>query len=201
MGSSSPDCRTCLLLVAGGVVLSGASPVDRYTWALEVAIVVGVALLLVALRRRFVPSRGLRLLLLAYAAVMLVGAHWTYGHAPPGEWARELLDLERNPYDRFGHVLQGLVPVLVAREWLGPRARPGLLLAAGLAPVLLFELLEPLAAALAPAGVDFVQAQGDPRDTLWDVVCAGAGVSVGLVHTIRTGSGQPQLDQGARLES
>lgn len=181
MAPTPPAPRTALALVAGGVVLSGIAPADRYTWALEVAIVIAIAGLLVALRHRFRPSATLRRWLLVYAAVMLIGAHWTYGQAPPGEWARELLGLERNHFDRLGHLFQGLVPVLAAREWLGLRARPPLLLAAGLAPLALFELLEPAAAALAPAGIDFVQAQGDRWDTLWDSAWAGLGALGAMV--------------------
>ena len=37
---------------------------------------------------------------------------------PLGFALQELLGLERNPYDRIGHLMQGFVPVMIAREVL-----------------------------------------------------------------------------------
>ena len=190
--------RALVGLVVVAAAVSGIGPVDRYTWGLEVAIVVGVGALLAWLRPPV--TRGLARLLMAYALVMLVGAHYTYGEAPPGEWLAGWLGLERNPYDRVGHLLQGLVPasaVLVLGPRLGAMG-PGrrlrvLALAAGLGTVALFEGLELVFAGLAPAGADFVQAQGDPHDTAWDVAFAAVGslLALGLPWGGRAGAAGP----------
>ncbi|MDF1798412.1 MAG: DUF2238 domain-containing protein [Planctomycetota bacterium] len=190
-------------LVMVAAVASGIAPVDRYTWGLELAIVVAVGAGLAWLRPPV--TRGLAWLLVTYALVMLVGAHYTYGQAPPGDWLAGWLGLERNPYDRVGHVFQGLVPayaVLVLAPGAGPdadlagaeaagegglwrallRLQPGVVaLAAALGTVALFEGLELVFAALAPAGADFVQAQGDPNDTAWDVAFAAGGSLLAVV--------------------
>lgn len=47
---------------------------------------------------------------------LLVGAHYTYALTPVGLWVQEAFDLARNPYDRFGHIMQGITPALLARE-------------------------------------------------------------------------------------
>ncbi|WP_373287314.1 DUF2238 domain-containing protein [Streptomyces lacrimifluminis] len=35
-----------------------------------------------------------------------------------GDWARDTFGLDRDPYDRLGHLMQGFVPALLVRELL-----------------------------------------------------------------------------------
>ena len=37
---------------------------------------------------------------------------------PLGHWVQEAFDLARNPYDKLGHLFQGFVPAMAARELL-----------------------------------------------------------------------------------
>jgi putative membrane protein len=53
-----------------------------------------------------------------HAIVLIVGGSYTYARVPLGFHLQEWLDLERNPYDRFGHFMQGFVRALAAREIL-----------------------------------------------------------------------------------
>jgi putative membrane protein len=48
----------------------------------------------------------------------MIGGHYTYAEVPIGEWFQSTFGWQRNNYDKFGHLLQGLVPALVAREIL-----------------------------------------------------------------------------------
>ena len=100
---------------------------------------------------------------------------------------RALLGLARNPYDRFGHLLQGLLPALATRELLLrttplPRGRWLTFLCAcvGFSTGALFEVLEWLAA-LARGGDPeaFTGTQGDPWDTQWDLLLALVGAGLG----------------------
>jgi putative membrane protein len=47
---------------------------------------------------------------------MFVGAHYTFSKVPLFDWIKDWLGQDRNNYDKFGHVFQGIVPVLIARE-------------------------------------------------------------------------------------
>lgn len=174
-----------LLLAAVLVVLawSGIAPKERGTWLMEVAPVLVVLPLLVATRRRFPLTPLLYVLIALHAVVLCVGGHYTYAEVPAGFWFRDLLGLSRNHYDRLGHLFQGFVPALVARELLlrqTPLRPGGWLFALGtsvaLAVSALYELVEWLAAVILGQGADaFLGTQGDPWDTQWDMFMALLG--------------------------
>lgn len=179
------------------VALSLPFVVEPYVWAVEVLAILFAVTCVRCLdcRTRLPMTRGrlatarlprtAYVVLWAYVLVMLVGATWTYAGAPPGAWLQAAFDLARNPWDRIGHLFQGALPALVAlslrRTDAAPTARlsAGVALAlgtaAGVAIGLTFEGLEGLAQLWAPAGVDFVQAQGDALDRWWDLALAGLG--------------------------
>lgn len=162
---------------------------DRVTWILEAfPVLLGVAL---AWAFPLAPSRLLGRLMLAHAAILLVGAHWTYARVPAGFWVSDALGLARNHYDRLGHVFQGIVPVLIAREvllrrrWVSSASVASAMgFACALAFSSLYELVE-WSAALAMGGTAdaFLGTQGDPWDTQSDMALAalGALLSLGLL--------------------
>lgn len=108
---------------------------------------------------------------------------------PFGFWLQEVLALDRNPYDRIGHFMQGLVPALVAREILlrlrVVRGRGWLfyiVTSLCLAISALYELIEWGAAVALGQGADaFLGTQGDPWDTQSDMAMALVGAIVGQV--------------------
>jgi putative membrane protein len=175
------------------LAISAVAPLVRLTWTLEVTVLVAVyAAVALWSRLRTRPTASFLWALLVYGFVMLVGAHWTYGHAPPGEWLREVLSLTRNPWDRVGHLFQGAVPALfvlgLVPRGTSFRRRLALALAAGLVTALTFELLEALVVHIAPGAAHFEQTQGDPHDSLFDVLCAGLGASLALLAPPQTPS-------------
>ena len=48
----------------------------------------------------------------------MIGGHYTYAEVPAFDWLKEQLDLTRNHYDKLGHLAQGFVPAIAAREIL-----------------------------------------------------------------------------------
>lgn len=165
------------------LVLSGVEPYDRATWVLEVApVLVGLPLVLVT-QRRFPLSRLLLALLAGHALILVLGGHYTYARVPLGFWAQDLLGFTRNPYDRLGHLAQGFVPAILAREVLlrASPLRPGawlffLVVCVCLALSAVYELLEWAVALAIGASADaFLGTQGDPWDTQWDMFLAGVG--------------------------
>jgi putative membrane protein len=54
----------------------------------------------------------------AQALVLMLGGTYTYARVPIGFGLQEWLGLQRNPHDKIGHFMRGLVPALAAREVL-----------------------------------------------------------------------------------
>jgi putative membrane protein len=175
------------------VVWSGIAPTDRLTWASEIVWVLGVIPLLFATYRRFPLTSLLYGLVFLHAVIIAVGAHYTHAQVPLGFAIADLLSMERNPYDRIGHLAQGIVPTIAAREILirgryirTPRMLVFLVLAIGLAITAAYELLEWAGALLAGKEPDgALGAQGDPWDTQADMFCALIGGVVALLALSR----------------
>ncbi len=157
---------------------------DAATWRLEAAPAIAGIAVLVATYRRFPLTRLAYILVWLHAIVLLVGAHYTYAEVPLFDWIRDALGLARNHYDRVGHVAQGFVPAILAREVLLRTSplRPGkwlcfLVCCVCLAISASYELVEWWAALLTSpeTGTAFLGTQGDPWDTQWDMFLALAG--------------------------
>lgn len=170
-------------LVGVALVASGVAPFDRATWWMEVAPVIILAPLLVVSHRGFPLTRLLQLLIAAHALVLIVGGAWTYARVPFGSWLQDVMGLERNPYDRIGHFMQGFVPALAAREILLRRSvvrgRGWLFFIVScicLAISAVYELVEwGAAVALGQGAEAFLGTQGDPWDTQSDMAMALVG--------------------------
>ncbi|MET7701624.1 DUF2238 domain-containing protein [Streptomyces sp. NPDC005485] len=159
------------------------------TWLLEtVWVLIGLPLVVLTWRR-FPLTNLLCCLLAAHALVLAVGGHYTYAQVPLGDWVRDWFGLDRNPYDRFGHLMQGFVPAVLVRELLsrtsplrGSRWLAPLTVCACLAFSATFELFEWAAAVIGGhAADDFLATQGDVWDTQWDMFCALIGATLSVL--------------------
>lgn len=186
-----PRKRALLLAAAALVALlvwSGLHPHDRLTWLMEVMPVMIALPLMAATYRRMPLTTLLYLLIFVHACVLMLGGAYTYARVPLGFEIAQWLGLERNPYDRIGHLFQGLVPVMVAREILlrgdyvrGRRMLAFICIAIVLAVSACYELIEWAAALIMGQGAEqFLGTQGDVWDTQWDMFCALIGASVAL---------------------
>lgn len=195
MTRPSPDRPLLILggLWLAGLLLSGWSPYDRATWLMEVAPVLIAWPSLFALRHRF-PLTPLALALVGFhGAVLMLGGAYSYARVPIGFAVQDALGLARNPYDRFGHLMQGFVPAIVIREIFIRRALlrvPALLaplvLLVCLAISALYELIEFGAAMALGQGADaFLGTQGDVWDTQWDMLMCLTGAALALVALSR----------------
>jgi putative membrane protein len=145
-------------------------------------VVIGIPLL-VATARRFPLTPLLYVLLLVHALILILGGHYSYARVPLGDWARDAFGLARNHYDRIGHLAQGFVPAILAREILVRRSplRAGAWLflvvtSLCLAFSALYELVEWGAAlALEQGATEFLGTQGDVWDSQWDMFLALVG--------------------------
>ncbi|MEU6845605.1 DUF2238 domain-containing protein [Streptomyces sp. NPDC046716] len=175
--------------VTVALVVSWFGAADPTTWLLETVWVMAGLPLAILLRHRFPLSGLLCGLLAAHALVLIVGGHYTYAEVPAGDWVRDWLGWNRNPYDRFGHFMQGFVPAVLVRELLvrtsplrNSRWLPALTICACLAFSAVFEMLEWLAAVTGGDAADaFLGTQGDVWDTQWDMFCALIGATCALL--------------------
>lgn len=162
---------------------SWIGPFDRATWWLE-ALPVVIALPLLAWTRKSFPLTRLSYyLIFVHAVILVVGAHYTYARVPLGFWMEDWFDFSRNHYDRLGHLAQGFVPAILAREILwrtGAVAKRGWLFFLTtcfcLAFSAFYELVEWWTALIGGDGsVEFLGTQGDVWDAQWDMMFALSG--------------------------
>jgi putative membrane protein len=190
--------RLLLVIVVLVLLWSGISPHDRFTWFLEVApVLVGLPVVLLTARR--FPLTPLAYLLLAvHACILMVGGKYTYAEVPAGFWVRDMMGWTRNNYDKLGHLAQGFVPAIVAREILlrtSPLKRGKwlafLVVCVCLALSATYELVEwGTAVSTGTAADAFLGTQGDPWDTQTDMLMAGIGAVLALVTLSRVHDGQ-----------
>jgi putative membrane protein len=204
------DGGVTLLTIGWGVALlaSGWQPYDRTTWWMEVAPALCVLSILWMTKRRFTLTRLALLLIFLHGLVLMMGGAYTYARVPLGFEVQHWLRLMRNPYDRFGHLMQGFVPAIVLRELLirldGLRSGSlltTLVVACCLAISASYELIEFAAAMALGQGADeFLGTQGDAWDTQWDMLMCLIGAvtattALSGIHDRRIAdlTGQPQI--------
>jgi putative membrane protein len=173
---------------------SGINPKDYLTWMLETAPA------LIALIALFMTRQRLRLtnltynLILIHSLILMVGAHYTYAEVPLFDWLQDVFNLERNNYDKVGHLAQGFVPAIVAREilirnhvlrnikWLN-----FFIVCICLAISAVYELLEWCVALVSSEAAEaFLGTQGDHWDTQSDMAFALLGAILALVLLRKT---------------
>jgi putative membrane protein len=178
-----------LATVVAVIIWSGWRPYDRFTWWLEVTPgLVGLVLLL-AIYRRFRFTNLCYILIALHICVLCVGGHYTYARVPLFDWLRPIFAWQRNHYDRLGHLMQGFVPAMIAREvflrldvvnrkkWI-----PFLVISVCLGISAFYELIEWWTALLSGgAANDFLGTQGDVWDTQFDMFFALIGAVCALL--------------------
>lgn len=189
--STDPSAYLSFLLLGLAIVMgwSMISPHDWPTWILEAAPVLIAVALLAATYRKFPLSRLAYGMIWLHAVILLIGAHYTYAEVPLFNWLRDSYALERNHYDRLGHLAQGFFPAIVAREILLRRSplQPGkwlffLVVCFCLAFSAFYEMIEWWVALVAGDGaVAFLGTQGDPWDPQWDMFLALLGAVSALL--------------------
>jgi len=181
--------RLLLVWMTAVITISSFGPSDRFTWFLEtVPIMIGLPILWFS-AGRFPLTPMLRLLIGIHAGILALGGAYTYAEVPLGYWIQEALGFTRNPYDRIGHLAQGFVPAILAREILLRRTplQKGLWLSFLTVSVCLafsafYELIEWWAAlGSGESATAFLGTQGDIWDTQWDMFLALIGACVSVV--------------------
>ncbi len=118
----APKKKTLLLILAiayiGLFTWSAITPLDYRIWGLEIS---GVVLLIVM---HLLFSRKNDLTVTTHTwffvgvSLITVGAHYSFPNVPFFENYFDFFYPGRNNYDKLGHIVQGVVPVLISREIL-----------------------------------------------------------------------------------
>ncbi len=177
------------LVMVLGLILSGWAPFDRTTWLLEIFPVLIVLPLLLVTCHSYPLTTLLYLAITLHAVVLMVGGAYTYARVPLGFELARWFELSRNPYDKIGHLFQGMVPALAVREILvrgayvrGRKMLAFLCVCVVLAISACYELIEWAAAVALGQGADEVLGtHGDPWDTQSDMFCALLGSILALL--------------------
>lgn len=165
------------------LIWSGIRPADRFTWWLEVLpALIGVTALIFTYRK-FKFTGLAYILIFIHCVILIVGGHYTYAEMPLFNMLKEMLDLDRNYYDRLGHLAQGFIPAIIVREilWeISPlresRWLPFIVVCICLAFSATYELIEfTVAIMTGEAAEAFLGTQGDVWDTQWDMLLALIG--------------------------
>ncbi len=97
-------------------IWSAIEPKDRLTWLLEVFPVIIALPVLAVTYNKFRLTPLVYVLILLHCLVLLVGGHYTYAEVPLFNDMKTWFGFERNNFDKLGHLMQGLVPAMIARE-------------------------------------------------------------------------------------
>lgn len=171
------------------LLYSGVHAYDVPTWIMEVVPVI-IALPVMALTYRSFPLTSLLYaVIFLHAVVLIFGGMYTYARVPLGFEIAQWLDMERNPYDKIGHFMQGFAPALIAREILirgryvnGSKMLVFIVISIVLAISATYELIEWGAAlAMGQGAEEFLGTQGYVWDTQSDMFFALIGSVVAVV--------------------
>ncbi len=182
-----------LALFFSVLIWSVVNPKDYLTWLLEAAPALIGFVVLAATRKRFELTRLTYGLILIHSIILMIGAHYTYAEEPLFNWIKEVFDLERNNYDKLGHIAQGFVPAIITKEVLfrkkivnGSSWLNFLVICVCLAISAVYELIEWCAALLSEQATEaFLGIQGYVWDTQSDMAYALLGAIVALLTLSR----------------
>lgn len=175
----------CIVLVRSSI-----QPHDPFIWFLEMLPAVLGVCTLICISPHFRFTNLVQLLVFIHCVILLIGAHYSYAKVPLFNKLRDVFHMQRNNYDKIGHLAQGFIPVLIVREVLIRRriihAGPWLLAFICVSITLSFsaeyELIEwAVSEATGEAADAFLGTQGYVWDTQSDMLCCLIGSIVSLV--------------------
>lgn len=185
--------KTWLGIFFSALLWSGIYPKDYLTWVLETSPAMIAFIVLMATRQNFRLTNLAYSLILIHSLILMVGGHYTYAEVPLFDWLKDTFNLDRNNYDKVGHVAQGFIPAIIVREilirnhivenikWLN-----FFVISICLAISAFYELIEWGVAVLSKQAAEaFLGTQGYMWDTQSDMACALFGAMLALVMLSR----------------
>ncbi len=189
-----------ILVFSVVLVWSGINPKDIFVWFLEVLPAIIAAVVMAMTYRTFRLTPLLYFLILVHCVILMVGGHYTYAEVPAFDLLKEWTGSDRNNYDKLGHLAQGFVPAMVAREIIlrkniiqGRHWQNFFIVSFCLGLSAFYELIEWWVALLSGAGAQaFLGTQGYIWDTQSDMGMALLGSIMALLLLSKTHDRQLQ---------
>ncbi len=171
----------CLFILL--LIWSIVNPFDIELWFYEAGPAIFGTILLLFTYRKFKFTQTTYIWWFIAAILMTVGAHYSYSQVPLFNWLKEPLNWNRNNFDKLGHLVQGVVPVLIVRELLVRKLTIKsrswinfLSLAVAMAISAMYEITEWLSLYVnTRSGSDFLGSQGYMWDAQSDMFMAFIG--------------------------
>lgn len=178
-----------LLIYFAVFIWSAINPKDYFTWVLEVTPAVIALIILIFTYKKFKFTPLIYILILIQCLILMIGGHYTYAEVPLFDIIKDLFNQDRNNFDKIGHLAQGFVPSLIAREIIIRNNviqieawRNFFIVCFALALSALYELIEWGVALLAnDSADDFLGTQGYIWDTQSDMAWALYGSIIALI--------------------
>ncbi|ARV15089.1 DUF2238 domain-containing protein [Polaribacter sp. SA4-12] len=98
------------------LIWSAINPHDYFTWFLEVIPAFIGVFVLWKTEKSFPLTVLVYNLILIHMIILMIGGHYTYAEVPLFNTIKDIFELGRNNYDKIGHLAQGFVPAMIARE-------------------------------------------------------------------------------------
>jgi len=177
-----------LAIFFGVLIWSGINPKDGLTWLLEVFPAIAALIALAVTRKSFPLTPLVYSLILIHSIILMIGGHYTYAEVPLFDWLKDATSMTRNNYDKLGHLAQGFIPAMVAREILirkaiinGAAWRNFFIVSFCLGFSALYEIIEWIVALLSEEAAEaFLGTQGYVWDTQSDMGMALVGAIAAL---------------------
>ncbi|MDQ0884540.1 DUF2238 domain-containing protein [Peribacillus sp. V2I11] len=189
-GKSTTIHLFLLLVVTAVFIWSIINPAGYLNWALEVSPAIVGQIIVIATYSKLRLTTLSYIIIAILTILMFVGGHYTYSKVPLFNWIKDVLNLNRNDYDRFGHFLKGLFAIVI-REILLRKTPitkgPWLFfftISIALAIASLYEIIEWLSTKITKEGKvvkNFLGMQGDIWDAQWDMSFALVGSILALL--------------------
>ena len=169
-------------------IWSFINPKDLFTWFLEVFPAMIAFVVLAITYKNFKLTPLVYSLILIHSIILMVGGHYTYSEVPLFDFIKEFFNQERNNYDKLGHLAQGFIPAMIAREIIIRKSiitieswRNFFIICFCLALSAFYELIEWWVAIFTnEASNDFLGTQGYIWDTQSDIFWALIGSILAL---------------------
>jgi len=179
---------TISIFLVGLLIYSGMNAYDTITWAMEILPVFIAIVLMWGSYRNFPLTPLLYAIIVLHSVVLIWGGMYTYARVPLGFEMAEWFGIERNPYDKLGHFMQGFAPALIAREILvrghyvrGAKMLNFIIVSIVLAISAFYELIEWWSALILGDGAEeFLGTQGYTWDTQSDMFFALIGAVMAM---------------------
>jgi len=164
---------------------------DLSNWVIENVLTVVFLGVLIGTHGRFRFSDLAYTLAFVYICLHVLGAQHTYAEAPLGYWIKDVMGLERNPYDRIVHFCFGFLLAYPMRDYFMNKFQWPLWVCWVLPAEItlsfsgMYELIEyGVADIFFPSlGTNYLGTQGDPWDAQKDMAMAFCGAILALLVT------------------